>query len=117
MTDTPPAPPVNSQNDDKTIAILTHLSGIMFAFIVPLVIWLIKKDQSKYLANEAKEALNFQITVVIGYLAGVVLSVILIGFLVLLAVMVGNLVFCILAAVQVSNTGTYRYPVTLRLIN
>jgi len=116
MTDTPPAPPAGSQNDDKTIAIITHLSGIFLGFIVPLVIWLIKKDQSQYLAEEAKEALNFQITIAIAYIIGMVLTMILIGVLVIFAVMIANVVLCIIAAIKVSNTGTYRYPFALRLI-
>lgn len=116
MTDQPPLPPAGNSSDDKTLAILTHLSGILLGFIVPLIIWLIKKDQSPYLAGQAKEALNFQITVLIAYLAGFVLSFVLIGLLIMPLVLIGNLVFCIIAAVKTSNGENYRYPMTLRLI-
>ncbi len=118
----PPAQPAaatGGSNDDRTIAILTHLSGIVFSFIVPLVIWLVYKDQAgkSYLVTEAKEALNFQIAVLIGYIVCTVLMVILIGALLMPLVWLFNIVFCILAAVKVSNDGSYRYPLTLRLIN
>ena len=116
MTDMPPSPPANSGNDEKGIAALTHASGILFGFIVPLVVWLIKKDQSPYLADNAKEALNFQITVTIGYFASGVLMAVLIGFLLFPLIMLANLILCIMAAVKTNNGETYRYPMTLRLI-
>jgi len=116
MTDLPPSPPATSGTDEKGIAALTHASGILFGFIVPLVVWLLKKDQSVYLAEQAKEALNFQITVVIGYFVSWVLMFLLIGFLLFPLLMLANLVFCILAAVKTNNGENYRYPFTLRLI-
>ncbi len=103
-------------NDDKTIAILTHLSGIFFGFIVPLVVWLVSRDSKPWLTEEGKEALNFQITVTIGYIVSTVLIVVLIGAALALAVWLFNLIFCIMAAVQTSQGKQYRYPLTLRLI-
>jgi len=49
-------------NDDKNIVTITHLGGILFSFIPSLVVWLLKKNDSEYIAAQAKEALNFQIT-------------------------------------------------------
>lgn len=113
-----PPPVAGGASDDKTLALLTHLSGILFGFIVPLVIWLINKDNpaKAYITDEAKEALNFQIMILIGYIACMILSVILIGALLMPLVWLLNLVFCILAAMGVSSKGTYRYPFSLRLI-
>lgn len=116
MSDMPPSPPANSGNDEKGIAALTHASGILFGFIVPLVVWLLKKDQSPYLAEHAKEALNFQITILIGYFASWVLMFVLIGLLIFPLLMLANLIFCILAAVKTNNGESYRYPFALRLI-
>jgi uncharacterized protein len=116
MSDMPPSPPASSANDEKGIAALTHASGILFGFIVPLVVWLLKKDQSAYLGDNAKEALNFQITILIGYCVSWVLMFLLIGFLVFPLLMLANLIFCILAAVKTNNGETYRYPFALRLI-
>ncbi|HRO27179.1 MAG TPA: DUF4870 domain-containing protein, partial [Luteimonas sp.] len=81
MNDTNPVHDGAASQDDRTIAMLTHLSGIVLSFIVPLVVWLINKDKSDkgFLTSQAKEALNFQITLLFGYIIGMILSVILIG--------------------------------------
>lgn len=115
----PPAPAAGSNSDDRNIALITHLSGIIFGFIVPLVVWLIHKDRGDkaYLVEQAKEALNFQITILIGYVICWVLAFILIGALLLPLLWIVNLVFCILAAMAVSKGGSYRYPFALRLIS
>jgi len=104
--------------DDKTMAMIGHLSGIVAGFIGPLIIWLINKDKTdkEWLNNQAKEALNFQITVLIAYFAGGILTMVLIGFLIIFAVMVGNLVLCIMAGLKANEGVDYRYPMTLRLI-
>lgn len=102
--------------DDKNIALLTHLGGIFFTFIPALIVWLLKKDESPFLADQAKEALNFQITVIIGLAIGVVLTVILVGILVIWGVGIANLILCIVAAVKASAGEKYRYPFALRLI-
>ncbi|HEY3327202.1 MAG TPA: DUF4870 domain-containing protein [Novimethylophilus sp.] len=103
--------------NDKNIAVLTHLGGIFFGFIPALVVWLLKKDDSPFIGGQAREALNFQVTVLIGYVVAWVLAWVLIGFLLLPAIYVANLVLCILAAVAVSKGEDYRYPLALRLIN
>src|SRR5690606_40392451 len=80
MSDTNPVYGAASQ-DDRTVAMLTHLSGIILGFIVALVVWLINKDKPErgFLISQSKEALNFQITLLFGYIIGMVLSIILIG--------------------------------------
>ncbi|MFT4256182.1 MAG: DUF4870 domain-containing protein [Pseudoxanthomonas sp.] len=109
---------LTAPQEDRAIALLTHLSGILACFIVPLIIWLVNKDKPEkaWLTDQSKEALNFQITIAIGYIAGVILSMILIGVLVIFAVMIANLVFCILGGVKANEGVTYRYPFALRLI-
>ncbi|HEX7340514.1 MAG TPA: DUF4870 domain-containing protein [Rhodanobacteraceae bacterium] len=105
--------------DDRNLAMLTHLSGIVFAFLVPLVVWLLHKDRTDkdYLLAEAKEALNFQITVFIAYVICWVLTVIVIGAVLFWLVWLVNLILCIMAAVEVNKSGTYRYPFALRLVS
>jgi uncharacterized protein len=114
-----PPPSAAPSADDKNIAMLTHLSGLLFHVVVPLIVWLVFKDREdkQYLVREAKEALNFQITIVLAYFIGGILSIILIGGLVIFLAWIANLVFCIVAALKVSSDGTYRYPYCLRLIN
>jgi uncharacterized Tic20 family protein len=107
-------PAVESQ-DSRNIALLTWIGTIFFVFIPPLIVYLIKKDDA-YAIDQAKEALNWSITAIIGYVAGVILTVILIGVLVMLAVGICHLVFCILGAVAASNGKPFRVPFAIRLI-
>ncbi|WP_166207874.1 DUF4870 domain-containing protein [Cognatiluteimonas telluris] len=113
-----PAAAVGASQEDKTLAMLTHLSGIVLSFIVPLVIWLINKDKADkaFLTDQAKEALNFQITIAIGYAICTVLAVIIIGGLLMPLVWILNLVFCIIAGIKANEGVSYRYPFALRLI-
>jgi uncharacterized Tic20 family protein len=113
-----PAAAVGASQEDKTLAMLTHLSGIVLSFIVPLVIWLINKDKADkaFLTDQAKEALNFQITIAIGYAICTVLAVIIIGGLLMPLVWILNLVFCIIAGIKANAGVSYRYPFALRLI-
>src|SRR5712692_2285229 len=59
--------PTEIKSEDKTMAMLCHLLGIVTWFLGALIIWLIKKDQSKFVDDQGKEALNFQITMLIAY--------------------------------------------------
>lgn len=102
--------------DDCNLAMLAHLLGVFTSFVGALVIWLVKKDQSAFVAQEAAEALNFQITIALGWIAAMMLTVILIGALLFPVLLLVNLIFCILAAVSASKGQAYRYPFTLRLV-
>jgi uncharacterized Tic20 family protein len=104
-------------SNDKNIATITHLGGILFSFIPSLIVWLLKKDDSEYIAAQAKEALNFQITLLLAQFIAYVLIFILVGFLLLGLIWIFNIVFCIIAAISSSKGEYYRYPLTLRLIN
>jgi hypothetical protein len=105
-------------NDDKNIATITHLGGTVFSFIPALLVWILKKEDNHYLADQAKEALNFQITIAIAmFIAGYVLTWVLIGFALMPVVWLLNIVFCIVAAISTSKGEMYRYPLCLRLIN
>lgn len=105
-------------NNEKNIATITHLAGTVFSFIPALIVWLLKKDDSAYITNQAKEALNFQITVAVAmFVTGSILTWLLIGFFIMPVIWFGNIILCILAAIATSKGETYRYPLCLRLIN
>ena len=103
--------------DEKNIVVLTHIGGTIFSFIPALIVWLLKKDDSAYIADQAREALNFQITVLIAQVISSILIVILIGFVLMGIIWLANIIFCIIAAVAASKGEYYRYPFALRLIN
>lgn len=117
-TATPTPPSGGPAQEDKTLALLTHLSGIILSFIVPLVIWLTNKDKADkgWLNDQAKEALNFQITIAIAYAICMVLAVIIIGGLLAPVVWLVNLIFCILGGMKANEGVAYRYPFAIRLI-
>ena len=115
----PPSPGGVASQEDRTLALLTHLSGIILGFIVPLIIWLINKDKPEkgFLTDQSKEALNFQITLLLAYVACMILSFVLIGMFLMPIVWIASVVFMILAGVKANSGEAYRYPVALRLIN
>jgi|SRR5688572_19530802 len=102
--------------DSKTMGMLAHLLSIFTGFIGPLVIWLIKKDSSPFVDDQGKESLNFQLTILIGYIIGGATSCLFIGLLILPAVWVLALVFAIIATMKANNGEAYRYPFAIRLI-
>ena len=100
------------------MAMIGHLSGIVAGFIGPLIIWLINKDKADkgWLNGQAKEALNFQITMCIGWLAASVLSVVLIGLILFPILLIANIILCIMAGMKANEGVDYRYPFAIRLI-
>ena len=104
-------------NDDKNIATITHLAGTVFSFVPSLIVWVLKKDDSEYISSQAKEALNFQITVLLALFLAQILMFVLIGFALFPIIWLANIVLCILAAIATSKGETYRYPFCLRLLN
>lgn len=104
-----------SQNA-KNMALLCHLLGFFTSFIVPLIIWLLKKDEDSFIDQQGKEALNFQIAVIIASFVAGLLSFLCIGLLLFPVIGILDLVFVIMACIKSSKGEAYRYPVSLRLI-
>lgn len=98
------------------LAVLCHLLGPFTSFLGPLVLWLMKKDEDAYVESHGREALNFQLTFLIAYFVGSVLTFLNIGSLIIAVAWIGNLVLSILATVAASKGQKYQYPVCLRLI-
>lgn len=105
-----------TSQDSKNIAALVWIGTLFFGFIPPLIVYLTKKDDA-YVLDQAKEALNWSITAIIGYVAGVILSFIFIGALVIFAVGIVHLVFCVMGAIGCSSGNAFRVPWAVRLIN
>jgi uncharacterized Tic20 family protein len=104
-----------SSKDDRLMAMFCHLGGVIGSILVPLIIWLIKKEESRYIDYHGKEALNFQITMLIGHVIGAATICFTFG-LVALAVWVIALVYSITAAMAANRGEYYRYPITIRFI-
>jgi len=122
----PPGNLVSAESPDaKTMGMLAHLLAIFTSFIGPLIIWMTKKDQSPFVNQQGKEALNWAITIAIGWAAIVLISILAaflppIGFancLLWPAVGICNIVFYILSTIEVNKGKPYRYPFCIRLIS
>ncbi|MGB7479940.1 MAG: DUF4870 domain-containing protein [Burkholderiaceae bacterium] len=107
---------VGPTRDETNLAMLAHLFGIFTGFIGAMVIWLLKKDESTFVGEEAREALNFQITLMIAYVVAGLLTLILVGVLLFPLLFIANLVFCLMGAMSASKGKRYRYPIALRLL-
>jgi len=105
--------------DARMWAMFAHLAGFAFllpvlpgigSVIGPLIIWLIKKDQYPFVDDQGKEAVNFQITMLIyGIVAGLLIFL-CIGAILLPAVAIVDIVFIIIAAMKANDGVYYRYP-------
>ncbi|MEU8321727.1 DUF4870 domain-containing protein [Nonomuraea sp. NPDC048881] len=103
-------------SDDTTMAMLAHLLGLLVSWVGPLVIYLMKKDESPYVRDQAAEALNFQITMFIGYAVAIVLSIVLVGLLLFPIIWIVSLIFHVQAAIATNRGENYRYPFAIRLV-
>jgi uncharacterized Tic20 family protein len=109
--------------DERTWAMLAHLTPLvgytlipLGNIIAPLIIWLAKKDQSWFIDDQAKESLNFQLSMLIYALISVVLMLVLIGIVLIIILYVFGIVMVIVAAVKANAGVQYRYPITIRFI-
>jgi len=107
------SPVVPPTSDEKTLALLSHILTFFFPILAPLIIYLVKKDESSFIAYHAKESLNFQITMFIICFA---LIITVIGILLLWLVGIVYLVLIIVATIRASEGKLYKYPFALRLI-
>jgi uncharacterized protein len=107
----------NVSGDERTMAILCHVLGIFFWIFPSLIIYLLKKDESKYVAEHAKEALNFQISITIFYIISAFLALLLIGFLPMFIIYVGSIILCIIATIKAADNVLYKYPFSVRLVS
>jgi uncharacterized protein len=117
------APGTAPSENERTWGMLAHLSalaGLVLPLIGivlgPLLVWLARRDESEFVAAHAKEALNFNISVLIGALACMLLMLVFIGFLLGTALFIAWLVMTLVAAIKASEGHLYRYPFSLRLV-
>ena len=108
---------VSPSGTEKIWSILSHLScwfGV--GILLPLVVYLAMKGDSDYVRQNAREALNFHLSLLIYCLCCIPLVFIIIGIPLLMLIAVASLVLAIVAAVKASDGGCYRYPMTIRMV-
>ena len=105
-------------SDERTLAALMHIGGLMTSIVVPLIIWLLKKDESSFLDDQGREALNFQITIFIASMICMVLICVTGGlaFPLVLILMLLDVVFCVIGAIKAGGGDMFRYPMNMRIL-
>lgn len=113
-SETPPFSPPTS--DEKTMGILANILCLVAPIIAPLVIYLMKKDESSYVRAHAAAALNFQLTVLIGVFICVFLFFIFIGFILLWLLGIAHLVCIIIGTIKASEDKFFKYPGSITFV-
>jgi uncharacterized Tic20 family protein len=96
---------------------ISHLSFFVFGILGPIVIMLTKGKESPFVRDQAVEALNFHITIMIATFASFILIFVVIGFVLIFAVMICAVIFTIMGAVAANKGVAYRYPLNLRFVH
>jgi len=110
--------------DERQWAMIAHAAGAVSVLVtggvagwlVPLIIWIIKKDEGGFAAEQSREALNFQLTAFLLSLIAIPLLCVGVGVLILLAIPIASVVFSIIGAIRTWGGERYDYPVNFRLI-
>lgn len=108
-------------SQEKTWAMLCHIAS--FAYFIPLghilgplIIWLLKKDESELVDDQGKESLNFQLSMTIYLLLALPLVFLIVGIPLLIVLGVLDLILVILAAVSAAQGQPFRYPLSIKFI-
>ncbi len=135
-TDDMPAP----TGDEKTAAILAHVLVLVGGFIAPLIVYLVKKDDSKFVRKHAAESLNFQLTLlIVTLICGIILMGTVIRTIVknegnpdfepatmfasffgiwfiMMAIGIFNFVVILVGTIKASNGQPYKYPIRIPFV-
>ena len=102
------------KSDSQTLAVLTHVLGLLTGFVGPLIILLVSKDKS--IRRHVNNALNWQLSLIIYYIISFILIFVFIGIAFIIVLAVINMVFCIMAAVKASNGEYWKYPFSITFL-
>lgn len=108
-------------SDEKTWAMVCHLAALAYFIpfgqvVGPLIVWVLKKDEMPFVDDQGKEALNFQISILIYQLLCIPLVFIVIGIPILIFLGIINLVLVVVAAVNAGRGIPFRYPLSIKLL-
>ncbi|SDZ41194.1 hypothetical protein SAMN05421736_11220 [Evansella caseinilytica] len=104
------------EQDERTMAMLIYLTSFLTTLVGPLLIWLLKKDESAFVDHHGREYLNFLISITIYLIISGLLALVLIGILLLIVIGIGAFILTIIAAVKAYNGEYYRFPFTIRFL-
>ena len=110
-----------SEKEERQWAMFAHIGTFSSMFIplgniiAPIVVWQVKKHDSEFVVEQAKESLNFQITLMIYSIISLFLCIIVIGFFLIFALLIFGLIMVIIASIRTNDGEDFQYPMTLRL--
>jgi len=111
-----PADPVPTQ-DEKNLGLIMHvLSLVGFSLIGPLIVWLVKKDESAFINAQGRELLNFQLSFLIYAIVCIPLCFVLIGIPLLIIVGLASFILTIIGLVKATEGKIYRFPATIKML-
>ncbi len=102
-------------NDEKTIGMLCHLTGLI-SIIGPIIVWLLKKDDSAFVDANGKQAINFQLSIIIYSIGSAFLLIIGIGLVLLFAIGIFAFIMIVIASIKAANGEVFQYPMSLQLL-
>jgi len=122
-TSPPPIPsplpplPAPSASSDKALAILCHVSSFIgMAFLLPFIIFLVKRDESPFVAAHAREVLNFHLSLLIYCICLIPFIFILIAIPIYIVLAIMAFICAIIGAIRAADGAFYFYPLTIRFI-
>jgi uncharacterized Tic20 family protein len=98
---------------------LSALSGFLIPFgnfLGPLILWLMKRNESTFVDDQGKEALNFQLTLFLAYIVAFILFFIAIGVFLMVLISIYAIIIIIYATIKANEGVAFRYPYIFRLI-
>lgn len=118
--ETPRPPYLQTTQEERIIALLCHVSILFAQIVLPLILWLVKRDESRFVDLHGKEALNFQLSVLIVLfpltLSAVFPPALCVAVPAAFTIAIGSVVYGVLAGIKAAEGKRYRYPYTFRLI-
>ena len=102
--------------DDRNLAVLAHIGTLFGWLIVPLVVWLVKKDESNFIAEHAKQSINFQLSMMIYITVSIMLVFLVVGIFTLIGLAFFSIWVTIVATVEAGKGKAYKYPLTIQFI-
>jgi uncharacterized protein len=101
--------------NDRVAAMAVHIAGIFFSFIPSLIVYVAVTD-NPWLKEQSRNALNFQLTLLIGWIIAIVTSIVGIGILLIWVIEIAVVIFSVIAALRANAGETYKYPATIELV-
>ena len=100
-------------SDQRTYALFMHLGSLFVGFLVPLIMWLIKKEESPFIDDHGKQLMNWNISLIIYFVGSIMLILVVIGIFLLPILIILHIIFSIMGAVAANRGDQYRYPMAI----